>query len=131
MLGRKVAEYSLHVFADGAELYFNERAETITPLEYAPFEAISWGYNGYMRVHRVEVLELGDGSQVEQIVVRSIKVNCGEKFICPRPHGAGWQVHNDESDNYTVYRRGAPAARQIFDDIGAWLRARAEVEGVQ
>ena len=128
MSGRKIAEYSLHVFDDGREVYFQERAETICPLQFSPFESIRWGYNGHMRVHRLEVIELASGRVIEQIVVRSIKVNHGEKFICPRPHGARWKVHNDDSDNYTVYRRRPPAKRTVFADVAAWLRARAESE---
>ena len=130
MSGRKLAEYSLRVLDDGQELYFRERAETICPPGVSPFHGIRWLNNGYLHVHRLEVFELVDGAMVEQIEVRSIKINCGEKFICQRPHGAGWRVHNDDSDNYTIYRRPAPASRRIFADVGSWLRARAEDEGV-
>jgi hypothetical protein len=130
MLGRKIAEYSLRVLDDGREVFFRDIAETICPPGFSSFEGIRYLNNGYLHVHRLEVLELPNGEIVEEIEVRSIKINCGERFIAPHPHGAGWRVHNDKSDNYTIYRRHAPAERRIFSDVGAWLRARAEDEGV-
>lgn len=121
---RKVKEYSLHVLANGNEVLFAE-------LPHVPLEPLHWmrllrDYKGpsVAHVHHVALLELRDGSTVEEINIPSIKIDGGQAFICPKPHGAGWKVHNDTFDNFTLYRRPTPTGeRQTFSSYTAYLDA--------
>ena len=70
---RKVKEYSLHVLANGNEVLFAE-------LPHVPLEPLHWmrllrDYKGpsVAHVHHVALLELRDGSTVEEINIPSIK----------------------------------------------------------
>lgn len=118
MADRKVREYALHVRRDGVELLFRKLPEMVHPPGYSSFEGVRFrGNGGYLYAHYVVVLELEDGTLVEETTIRSIKICGGERFICPQPHGKDWEVQDNSSDNFTVYRRPLPKGeRAIFAD---------------
>lgn len=118
---RKIAEYSLQVRKDGQERRFRQLPKVVVPYGFGPMLVIS--VDGGPRttlVQHVRLFEAEDGSLFEELEVRTVKVNCGERFICPEPHGVGWTVHDDESENFTVYRRPMPGGeRPTFADASA------------
>jgi hypothetical protein len=70
-------------------------------------------------------LKLGNGRIVEQITIPSIKMDRGSHFMCPKPHGVGWKLHDAESDKYTVYRRPLPKDwEQTFKEPATTLPTR-------
>jgi hypothetical protein len=114
----KVREYALHVRPDGVEVLYRRLPEIIHHSGGGFFEGIrSRERGGIVRAHNVVVLKLGNGRLVEQTTIQSIRVNRGQAYICPQPRGEGWKVHDDHSDNYTVYRRPLPKGeRAMFDN---------------
>lgn len=121
---RKVGEYSLHVRADGEEVNFRELPWD--PLTRYPRPLLRSG-SAALPVHVVTVFEQADSSLIEQIEVRSIKVNMGETFIYPRPHGVGWTKWDPDDrdpENYTLYRRPKSSGeRRTFNSLREYLEA--------
>jgi hypothetical protein len=62
---------------------------------------------GHPRTLFVEVIDAERGRHVEQTYTRSVRRGNGD-WITVHPRGAGWQIHDDSSDHYTVWRRPCP-----------------------
>src|SRR4051812_28848584 len=108
-----VAKYSLHIAESGVELRFDGER----PLRFEPrpwMQVIDIYRIGLLLVHHVYVFEGDDGGLFEQTHITSIETGPGKledgtlyagRIIHPKPHGRGWLLHNDSSDNYQSFRR--------------------------
>jgi hypothetical protein len=112
---RKIDNYCLRVQPDGQEVRFAGPPNESYGINHLRTDGCR------LHVHHVFLFEAQDGSLFEEMETGSIKLDGGERFICPRPHGRGWTIHNEESDNYTIYRWAFPSGDYpMFPSIRAW-----------
>lgn len=91
--------YCAHVADDGTEYRIEGHADLRTS-----FVLTKLG----RRVHEVRILELPDGTLVDETSIHTIQswFGGGGTIIMPRAHGVGWTIFDsDSSDNYTAWRR--------------------------
>jgi len=87
--------YCLRVMRDGTEIRFAGRPD-------------HQGLYRGLRVHDVRVIQLDDGSLIDEIVILTIEdwpPGCISRIISPPAHGCGWKIHDATSDKRTIWRR--------------------------
>jgi hypothetical protein len=86
---KEPTEFWLHVRADGSELRFAHEPTDVRSL-------------------RVETIEIAPGKWVEETRTYTVE-NEGlvHEIIMVKPRGAGWKLHDESSDNWTVWRRSS------------------------
>jgi hypothetical protein len=83
--------------------------------------------NGVL-VHDVRVLELDDGTLVDETTVLTVDTWEGpvHRIISPPAHGRGWAIHDDQSDKRTIWRRPHVPQKYISERAFLLLKWRAE-----
>jgi len=96
-------EYYLHIHSDGREDWYYERVWVPVGTRFLTVFICQDGKKSYQHTRTANITLLGEPPCMYEI-----------KSVPPR--GAGWEMFDNESDNYTEWRRPgkAPVRSRIF-----------------